>query len=1715
MHSLSSYRLSPIQEGMLFHHIQNPHTGVDIEQLVCSLEEAVDVDALRRACQKLVERHAALRTSLSWEKLERPVQSVESEVETPFEIVDLSSMTPEARQQRLEGFYEEDRITGILLNRVPLCRFTLIKLTGSDYKLIFTFHHVAMDGRSFPTVLNELFSGYDAERAGTQISHPERRPYTDYITWLDTLDLSKAERFWRDYLNGFVLANQIPLLDPMSAREIGRSDEEIVLSPETTEALRKVAAREGITLNTMVQGAWALMLSRYSASNDVVFGATRACRSFGGETATMVGTFINTLPVRIHLESSEPLFAWLKGIRSSQVAIREYEHTPLASIQAWSEVPHGASLFESILVFDNYELNTKMQAQGGNWAHRQVQLRERTNYPLTLYGYADQKLILRLAYDRQRFNTASVQRMMGHMRTILETISTGVDLDLSSVRMITARERQELRQWNATEVDYPRTKTVHDLFEEQVDRSPGATALVFRNQRLDYQELDNRANQLAHLLLSKGLRPGDRVAVSMDRSLELMVALLATLKAGGAYVPLDPAYPAERMKYVLSDAHVSIILTQEKIRPQVAGFAKVILAIDADNEYDAIATCSQFRPRVELSSESPAYVIYTSGSTGKPKGVIVSHRNVANFFTGMDQRFGEETPGVWLAVTSISFDISVLELFWTLARGFRVVLQEENEFLPADGGASSLGARAIDFSLFYFASDESATSDKYKLLLEGAKFADQNKFSAIWTPERHFHAFGGLFPNAAVTSAALATITQNLKIRAGSVVLPLHDPVRVAEEWALVDNLSNGRVGISVASGWHDRDFIFKPDNYADRKNIMMRDLEVVRSLWRGGSVKRRNGSGTEVDITIFPRPIQPELPFWVTSGGHPQTFQIAGEAGANLLTHLLGQSFEDLSSKIQIYRDAYRKSNPAGSGHVTLMLHTFVGKTEEEVQELVRTPFCNYLKSSVDLMKQVVKGLGDDLAATTLSNEDLEALIDHAFTRYFATSGLFGTVDSCMATLQKLKDLGVDEVACLVDFGIATETVLASLDNLRELAERCNRPAVPLGYSIPEQIQRHHVTHMQCTPSLARLLAGDASGRAALSSLRKFLVGGEAMPPSLAAELQHIGVAEIYNMYGPTETTIWSTMEKLAPGVHEVSIGRPIANTSVFVLDANRRPVPVGVPGELYIGGEGVVPGYLDRPELTAERFVHLSQKDSGAEERAYRTGDLVKYLPDGRLHFLGRVDHQVKIRGHRIELGEIEAGLCQHPTVQDAIVATVEDANEGSTLVAYVVKRGATTPQPMDLRRFLDSQLPSYMVPTSFVLLDEFPRTPNGKIDRKRLPHPDLVPQQRSVIAPRNPVEEKLAVIWREALHITDVGVRDNFFDLGGHSLLLIRLISQIQKEFGQRLPVATVLESPTIEALAIVLAGGKTTSTICRVIPLKPQGTRPPFICLGASPLFLPLARLLGPDQPFCGLDLTQLKKINLPDPCRLEDLAAYVVDAILEYQPQGPYSIGGWCLYGVLAYEAGRQLMAKGHEVELLTLIDSPNVAYGRALSGVERAQMRTQKWLFHLSNLVKASPAEMLRYTKQRLDIARYKMMRRQQKQAFEMGLQDEDIQLLDIDPILFYAATHYDPPPYSGPVLMVQAAETPSGQHWQMGVQWKRPVQGKSVVHCVKGGHDGMFKYPYVETLAAKMKPSFEQVGSVAKIKHNGDHPSDLRAKPAARNGSTTQEEKIQEPAPR
>ncbi|MEW5931306.1 MAG: MupA/Atu3671 family FMN-dependent luciferase-like monooxygenase [Gemmatimonadota bacterium] len=690
-----------------------------------------------------------------------------------------------------------------------------------------------------------------------------------------------------------------------------------------------------------------------------------------------------------------------------------------------------------------------------------------------------------------------------------------------------------------------------------------------------------------------------------------------------------------------------------------------------------------------MRGEDAAYVIYTSGSTGRPKGVVVTHANVASFFAAMDERVGGE-PGTWLAVTSIAFDISVVEILWTLSRGAKVVLRGPGPRASSAAAAPPADMRPADrptaFSLFYFAAGgEGRGSAKYRLLLEGARWADRNGFEAVWTPERHFHAFGGQYPNPSVTSAALATITERVKLRAGSVVLPLHDPIRVAEEWAVVDNLSDGRVEISFASGWHADDFVLAPERYERRREAMFEGIEEVRRLWRGGTVSRVGGRGEPVEVGTLPRPVQPELPVWVTAAGSPDTFRLAGRAGADLLTHLLGQSVEELAERVRAYREGRREGghDPA-AGRVALMLHTYVGDDDAEVRATVRGPFREYLRTSFDLVLRLAGSAVAD--PSTLSPGDVEAMLDAAFERFYRSSGLMGTPEACLETVRRVRAAGVDEVACLVDFGVDDDRVLASLDRLRGVMEADRGtpagPIVPLVADEPavtEQIRAEGVTHLQCTPTMAGMLARDPDALRALGGLECILLGGETLPPALAARIRQAGPVRLLNLYGPTEATVWSTSHEVGEETVSVPIGRPLANTRVYVVDARLHPVPPGVAGELLLAGGGVARGYHGRAALTAGTFVpEPFAVEPGA--RAYRTGDRARRRADGTLEFLGRADRQVKVRGHRIEPGEIEAALDAHPGVAESAVAAVEDGATGEwRLAAYFVPAAADGARPL----------------------------------------------------------------------------------------------------------------------------------------------------------------------------------------------------------------------------------------------------------------------------------------------------------------------------------------------------------------------------------------------------------------------------------------------------
>ncbi len=1426
----ATYGLSPIQQGMLFHHLSSPHSGVDIEQIVASLDEALDVSAFQRAFEQVVARNAVLRTSFRWEIVDEPVQDVHRAVVLPVLIEDWRSVPATEQSARLENHLRAERERGFDLREAPLQRLAIIRTAETHFEVIWTFHHILLDGRSFPIALSEVFAIYDASLRGETAPRPAPRPYRDHVEHVARQELGDAAAFWRARLAGFQTATPLPG-SSTAGRATGRGERELALPAELTATLVRFAREQEVTLNTIVQGAFGLVLSRFSGEHDVVFGATRAGRATSVEGAdAMIGLFINTLPVRVQIDPEQAVGAWLRALRESERAVRPHEQTPLVEVQGASALQAGASLFESLLVFDHDLLDSQMRARGAGSEQRRFRLLERTNYPLTLYAYAESQLLLKLSYDTPRFDASDADRLLGQLAQLLEALARDAARPISALpRLSAADEQLLLRTWNDTATEYPRDACVHQLFEAQVARTPDAIAIVFGDAKLTYRELNERANRLAHHLRALDVGPDVRVGICAERSLDLMVGLLAIHKAGGAYVPLDPTYPKDRIAFMIEDADVPVLVTQAHLVAELPRHRARLVLLDADEQ--EFARLPAKNPISGVTPAHLAYVIYTSGSTGKPKGVMVEHRNVVNFMTGMDARVPSDGDDrVWLAVTSLSFDISVLELFWTLARGFRVVLHEDESRVAAHTATVRFPDRPIQFSLMYFASEDGAGADKYRLLIEGARFADAHDFAAVWMPERHFHAFGGLFPNPAVTGAALAAITQRVALRAGSVVMPLHHPARVAEEWALVDNLSNGRVGISFASGWQPRDFVLKPEAFADARRLMIEGIDQVRRLWRGESLPFPGPNGQSFDVQTLPRPIQPELPVWLTSAGSAETYRKAGEIGAYVLTHLLGQTVDELAEKLRLYRDAWKQAGHAGEGHVTLMLHTFVGDDIESVRATVRKPMVEYLSSSLGLIKNFAttwtafkKGADgaavDDLDLDDLSPEEMDGLLEYSFERYFETSALFGTPDRCLAMADRLKGLGVDEIACLIDFGVDANVVLEHLGDLnrvRELAQP--RSAVRVEQvSVATQIGRHGVTHMQCTPTLASmLLQGEDAG--ALASLRVLLIGGEAFPASLAAQLAQISPAQIVNMYGPTETTIWSSTHAVDGRDESIPIGRPIANTELYVLDTERRPLPLGVAGELYIGGDGVTRGYLNRPELTAERFVpDPFRKADGA--RLYRTGDLARWRPDGVMEFLGRIDHQVKIRGHRIELGEIESALTDHVGVREAVVIAREDIPGDVRLVGYVIpseshalsfrEAGAAA---KELREQLRARLPEFMVPSHFVVLEAFPQTPNRKIDRKALPSPIAATPVQSATEtaatqPNSEIEKSIVTVWREVLHIERVGIDDNFFDLGGHSLLAVKAHRRLSAVLPRKISITDLFRFPTVRALAEYVSEGET--------------------------------------------------------------------------------------------------------------------------------------------------------------------------------------------------------------------------------------------------------------------------------------------------------------------
>ena len=576
-----------MQKGMLFEYLSAPESGMYVRQLMITLRGPLDVKAFQKSWQQVVDRQPVLRKFFTWDRDEEPLQEVRLNVASPFELQDWSGILEDRRQERLRTLLAADRARGFTLSEASLLRVLLLRIAPDVYQALITFHHLILDGWSLPLLFKEVFAFYEEQVGERPYVPPRVAPYSDYIHWLEKQDLSGAEAYWREALRDFRAPTAI------ASRSTGRdsggdifAEQQIQFTPEEDARLQSAAKRHGLTLSILVQAAWALLLSRYSGEQDVVFGLTLSGRSANvPDIETMIGLFINTLPVRARVKPRQTLLSWTKNLQARQIELSQYEHTPLPQARKWSEMPAGTPLFESIVVFENYPLDASLLKPGNGLVIEDVRAVEVTNYPLTVTAVPHSDLRLMISYDRRRFEDAGITRMLHHLETILLSMEAAWRQPIQDVAWITPAERSQLLvEWNPAPARQAPVECAHRLFEDQAKRTPEEIAVTFGPQQMTYAELDRRANRLANYLNKMGVTPERYVGFCAERSLEMVIGILGILKAGGVYAPIDSSWPAQRKALVLAETQALLLLTSRRLLAALPAFDGQVVCMDSEWE---------------------------------------------------------------------------------------------------------------------------------------------------------------------------------------------------------------------------------------------------------------------------------------------------------------------------------------------------------------------------------------------------------------------------------------------------------------------------------------------------------------------------------------------------------------------------------------------------------------------------------------------------------------------------------------------------------------------------------------------------------------------------------------------------------------------------------------------------------------------------------------------------------------------------------------------------------------------------------------------------------------------------------------------------------------------------------------------------------------------------------------------------------------------------
>ncbi len=1282
----TEFPLSFAQERLWFlDQMEQGHSATYNISTAVRLHGALHVAALKQSLTEILRRHSSLRTSFKTVD-GQPVQVIAPPQPFDLRFIDLSE--DDARK-----LATEEAQLPFDLTRGPLLRATLIRLGELEHILLVTMHHIVSDGWSMGVLVHEFATLYTAFSSG-RVSPLDELPvqYADYAQWqrewLSGPVLAEQLSYWKHQLASAPPVLELPLDHPRPAMQSFKGAVEPFSIPaDVSEALKTLSRNEGVTMFMLLLAAWQVFLSRYTGADDIVVGAPVAGRN-RAEVESLIGFFVNTLVLRTDLSGNPRFVEVLKRVHEVTVGAFAHQDVPFEKLVEELQPERSMShtpVFQVMFALQNAPA-VAAELPGLKLSAVDVEHgTAKTDLALTLVE-TEQGIQGSLSYVTALFDGSTIRRMLSHFEKLLESIAVQPAAHIHDLALLTpAEERQILAQCRETARASERTECVQQMFESQVKQRPDAAAVVFEDQVVTYGELNARANQLAHYLRSLGAGPEVLVGIFLESSVERIVAQLGVLKSGAAFVPLDTKFPAERLRLMLDDTRMPLLITERRLALDFVQQAKPLRTVYLDDERDSIAQQSAENPSPAAGPENLAYAIYTSGSTGKPKGVLIEHRSLSNVTAVLARDFRVQPESRILQFFSFSFDPSVLDVHIALSSGATLCLASKESLMPGENLIRTLREQGIT-----------------------------------------------------------------------SVLLP---PSALA---------------------------VMEPE-----------ELPQLQQLMSGGEV-------------------------------------------------------------------------------------------------------------------------------------------------------------------------------CTAD-----------------LVQRWSSPG------------------------------------------RRFL-----------------------NAYGPTETTILVTFSECLDKTKAPPIGRAISGAEIYVLDSQMRPAPVGVPGEVYIGGVVVARGYLNRPQLTAERFIpHPFSNQPDA--RLYRTGDKARLLPNGEIDYLGRVDEQLKVRGFRIEPGEIENALRQLPSVHEALVAAREVAPGDKRLVAYIVKRAESAATVNELRGALKERLPEYMIPSAFVFLEKIPLTPQGKYDRRALPAPQA--RVEDLVAPRDVLELQLTEAWEELLHVP-CGVTDDFFELGGHSLLAVRLMSRLEQLYGEKIPLTTLFKAPTIESLATILRQERDGSSSSPLVPIQPHGSEQPFFCVHAVSgnvlCYRALARRLGAQQPFYALQARGLDDEQEPQ-TQVETMAADYLEAVRTIQSHGPYLLGGWSMGGLIALEMARQLEAQGEEVRLVALFDT------KAPDGEEEEAMNDASMLAsfglhlglspeQLQDAVSQAPAEdhlsfMLDYLKAAtiiphdMSLARFE----QQFRVFKANIR---------------AARSYRPESLPTNITLFRATE-------RSALGWSQELE----VYDVPGNHLTMLREPNVSVLAKRL----------------------------------------------